>query len=88
MLMEAGVATAHTLRSCWACVLLVATLAPNARAFLKNGKWAPKWKRYHPRNVRPLARSMPTTYIFFIFQNLEEIDSCTRESTTGTTSLL
>ena len=51
----------------------------------KNGKSAPKWKRYHPHIVRPLARSVPTTYIFFIFQNLEEIDSCARESTTGTT---
>ena len=34
-LLEAGAATTHTLRSCWACVLLVATLAPNARAFSK-----------------------------------------------------
>ena len=33
-----------------------------------------------------LAHSVPTTYIFFIFQNLEEIDSCARESTTGTTT--
>ena len=33
-----------------------------------------------------LGRSVPTTYIFFIFQNLEEIDSCARESTTGTTT--
>ena len=33
-----------------------------------------------------LAHSVPTTYIFFIFQNLEEIDSCARESTAGTTT--
>ena len=29
---------------------------------------------------------MLTTYTFFFFQNLEEIDLCARESTTGTTT--
>ena len=53
--------------------------------FFKNGKWTPKWKRYHPHIVQLLACCVLTTYIFFIFQNLEEIDSCARESTTGTT---
>ena len=88
--MERSVATTDTLRSCRACVLPVATLAPKGYRFsvFKNGKWTPKWKRYHPHIVRPLARSVLTTYIFFIFQNLEEIDSCARESTAGTTSLL
>ena len=56
--------------------------------FFKNGKRPPKWKRYHPHIVQLLACCVLTTYIFFIFQNLEEIDSCARESTTGTTSLL
>ena len=70
------------------CMQVVATLAPNGRAFSKTENRPQKWKRYHPHIVRPLARSVPTTYIFYIFQNLEEIDSCARESTTGTTSLL
>jgi len=67
-------------------VLLVATRAPKGYRFFKNGDSASKWKRYHPHIVRPLARPVPTTYIFFIFQNLEEIDSCARESTAGTTT--
>ena len=55
-------------------MLLVATRAPKGYRFFKNGDSASKWKRYHPHIVRPLARPVPTTYIFFIFQNLRRVD--------------
>ena len=69
MLMEAGVATADTLRSRWACVLLVATLAPNARAFSKTEN-RPQNGNATTRTLCDLSLALCLLPTYFLFSKI------------------